>query len=1174
MSLNVLFFCLAPRSFYRPIIFSRSEVFCEPKCDTQKEGEDFKTIRSPEGVFDIALIINQLPPSQKPDLLVVKADATRCSLPINLQILNCPKLLIVGDTHHLYAPIRNLLDYASQEKFNFIMSEHDRHHLHYFKEAGFEKAFWIPGFNVNPYKQQLSLNPKHQLVFVGQIGKFHPYRKSIIAQLKQLEFPLKHLQLPQEKAAEIYADSLINLNISLNGDLNLRVFEVLASGGFLLTDKLSNQSGLELLFENGKHLAVFKNELELRYQLNFFLNNPEAAKEIARKGQEEYWQNHTPQLNIKRVFDYIDGKNIDPIYKIENDKRSVYIRSKNLDELRDRICIYEYIQELHLKKPSIRMLCLPQVDPRIICDIVDLPRLDLALIWDENKGAYSSSKLFTLCEIFDQITLTSLSSASRERWDLIALTGAQLQSFGIDALLNMLNFQWLLITDGYSQLGKENQQALNDLFDRRGLIKNCDHPLVYRWQRKADWGNLLLLQQKFLEAVKAFERALQDCPWDVTALIELGKLCFKLNDIKKAESLLCRAVSLERRNLLAIEHLAQVLVALAQFEQASRIIEYLLFLKPNEASLSSLLENCYYQSGLEHKALEAYRQSRYLREGKIVSVNSLTKMNSTAKTGLKRILVINNLYPPQELGGYGRSICDFASTLQKRGHAIHVLTSNAPYLGSIRALELEINRSLLLFGTYEEGRKSMTDPTEISRIVWHNDRVIRNLIDRFSPDVCLIGNIDFLGAAIFTPFLENHIPVINHLGLPTLLYPVNETPQSPLYLLATASDYVKQKVLAQGYPSQDIVVIYPGALVENFQMCVPPNLDKLRIVYASLFITSKGPQTLIDALKIIHDRNIDFQCSLAGDYLDEGFVTLLKDFVIRQGMEDKVKFLGYLEREELINLYSTHNVLVFPSVGEEAFGISQVEGMAAGLTLITTGAGGAAEVIEPDVSGILIPPEDAVTLAETLIGLTEAHSRWERIAAAGQKRATEIFDIERSVDILEEKFEELLQLRENSEEFLQQKLLADLKQNLRLRNVNLAIFPDWSVPEESLGLELEQVLKAVVNHPDRDSITLLINTSNLSEEEADLAVSSIVMNIFMQDNGEDMTEPPEISLVGQLNEIEWKMLLTCLQARIVLENENQIAIAQTKLADIPRFSADDLINKRAVEIKPGNWMLQ
>ena len=46
------------------------------------------------------------------------------------------------------------------------------------------------------------------------------------------------------------------------------------------------------------------------------------------------------------------------------------------------------------------------------------------------------------------------------------------------------------------------------------------------------------------------------------------------------------------------------------------------------------------------------------------------------------LLVVTNLYPPQELGGYGRSIADFVWGLRQRGHSIQVLSSDAPHLGA------------------------------------------------------------------------------------------------------------------------------------------------------------------------------------------------------------------------------------------------------------------------------------------------------------------------------------------------------------------------------------------------------------------------------------------------------------------------------------------------------------
>ena len=81
--------------------------------------------------------------------------------------------------------------------------------------------------------------------------------------------------------------------------------------------------------------------------------------------------------------------------------------------------------------------------------------------------------------------------------------------------------------------------------------------------------------------------------------------------------------------------------------------------------------------------------------------------------------------------------------------------------------------------------------------------------------------------------------------------------------------------------------------------------------------------------------------------------------------------------------------------------------MAAGLTVVSSGTGGAAEIIEHDKSGVIFQSENDISLANELIKLAKEPKRWERLRLNGQRRAMEEFDIERSVDKLEQNFMEL-----------------------------------------------------------------------------------------------------------------------------------------------------------------------
>lgn len=141
------------------------------------------------------------------------------------------------------------------------------------------------------------------------------------------------------------------------------------------------------------------------------------------------------------------------------------------------------------------------------------------------------------------------------------------------------------------------------------------------------------------------------------------------------------------------------------------------------------------------------------------------------------------------------------------------------------------------------------------------------------------------------------------------------------------------------------------------------------------------------------------------------------------------------------------------------------------------------------------------------------------------------------------------------------KYLADtLSQNFRLGDINLVIFPDWSQPEELLYQDLASVISTLTTHPDKSCLTLLIDTQNIPEEEADMLLSSLTMNLLMEDDV-DITEGPEISLLGKMSDAQWKTLLPRINTRIALATDNQSAIAQAKAENLPSCDVDSLITK-------------
>jgi len=112
-----------------------------------------------------------------------------------------------------------------------------------------------------------------------------------------------------EEPVKIYNASKINLDIHLSYgtsdkkfNVTPRVFEVPASGGFLLVDE---NPYLAELYEIGKEIICYKDENDLKEKVRYYLAHPEERKEIAKRGQQRAYRDHTYENRLKEIFSII-----------------------------------------------------------------------------------------------------------------------------------------------------------------------------------------------------------------------------------------------------------------------------------------------------------------------------------------------------------------------------------------------------------------------------------------------------------------------------------------------------------------------------------------------------------------------------------------------------------------------------------------------------------------------------------------------------------------------------------------------------------------------------------------------------------------------------------------------------------------------------------------------------
>lgn len=192
--------------------------------------------------------------------------------------------------------------------------------------------------------------------------------------------------------------------------------------------------------------------------------------------------------------------------------------------------------------------------------------------------------------------------------------------------------------------------------------------------------------------------------------------------------------------------------------------------------------------------------------------------------------------------------------------------------------------------------------------------------------------------------------------------------------LITVSNYSKEDIMRffPWYPEEDIYVT-PLAAKEIFKpldkiFCSSKlkelfKIDKPYILYLGGFSPRKNVRGVINSFKKIYKNLKDEHYLVIGGALrDEG--EALYNEAMKSDIKDKIKFLGYLEEEQLPYLYNNCSVFIYPSF-YEGFGLPPLEAMSCGAPVITSNTTSIPEVIGD--SGILVNPWREDELSEALV---------------------------------------------------------------------------------------------------------------------------------------------------------------------------------------------------------------
>jgi len=189
------------------------------------------------------------------------------------------------------------------------------------------------------------------------------------------------------------------------------------------------------------------------------------------------------------------------------------------------------------------------------------------------------------------------------------------------------------------------------------------------------------------------------------------------------------------------------------------------------------------------------------------------------------------------------------------------------------------------------------------------------------------------------------------------------------------------------------LVIYKGTTVIGIVARLVKEKGYIELFEAYKKVIEKFPNTV---LLVVGPTDIQKKDSFNFD--------IVKNF----GIENNVIFLG--ERTDVDELFSLMDIFVLPS-HREGFPHSIMEASAMAKPVITTNVRGCREAIEPDITGILIPPKNHQKLAEAIIYLISNPHKAKQMGESGRKKAEKEFDKNILLGKMEKKIKELISMK-------------------------------------------------------------------------------------------------------------------------------------------------------------------
>jgi glycosyltransferase involved in cell wall biosynthesis len=379
-----------------------------------------------------------------------------------------------------------------------------------------------------------------------------------------------------------------------------------------------------------------------------------------------------------------------------------------------------------------------------------------------------------------------------------------------------------------------------------------------------------------------------------------------------------------------------------------------------------------------------------------------------------RVLIVNSLYHPNEIGGAERSVQALAEGLAANNVHVAVLSSDKRnWDGELNGVTCYYRRIPNLYWM-----KVAKEQSSLKKPIWHaldslnpfTPRVIKEVVDKERPGLIHTHNLAGLSVSVWRTAEQLRLPIVHTLRDHYLMCPraamfkndqrcptqcfscrIYSSPRrnwsQRVEAVIGVSRFILDRHLDYCYFSNARIrqhIYNPIASVG-----VQPRRKTSNIIFAYVGPLSrhKGVELLLDTFAT-GDSEAELQ--LFGKGLDSGYENYLR----AKYRSERIRFIGFVPPSEI---YKNVDVVIVPSLCDDAFPRVIIEALSHGLPVIASDRGGAREILKDSGAGLIFDPgkQDDLRMAMDTLG-----SAPEMIAAMGEKgrQVALTFSTDRVVD--------------------------------------------------------------------------------------------------------------------------------------------------------------------------------